>query len=47
MTLPQYRELAAYWRKFPPAHLVLQAMTATPDSRPGDIGALLDVMPGR
>ncbi len=21
MTLPQYRELAAYWRKFPPIHL--------------------------
>jgi hypothetical protein len=23
MTMPQYRELAAYWRKFPPAHLLL------------------------
>jgi hypothetical protein len=23
MTLPQYAELAAYWRKFPPIHLLL------------------------
>jgi len=22
MTLPQYRELAAYWQKFPPIHLL-------------------------
>jgi len=22
MTLPQYRELAAYWQKFPPMHLL-------------------------
>ncbi len=26
MTMPQYRALAAYWRKFPPTHLLLAGM---------------------
>jgi hypothetical protein len=26
MTLPQYRELAAYWRKFPPMHLLFSSV---------------------
>ena len=26
MTLPQYRELAAYWQKFPPIHLLFSRL---------------------
>jgi hypothetical protein len=43
MTLPQYRDLAAYWRKCPPAHLILRALTATdaPAAAGADLGSLL------
>jgi hypothetical protein len=43
MTLPQYRELAAYWRKFPPAHVLLARLVGFKggDGRINDLGELL------
>lgn len=43
MTLPQFAELAAYWRKYPPLHLLLRSALAGKASPPpaGDLGALL------
>ncbi len=43
MTLPQYAELVAYWRKFPPTHLLLRAALGfgSPERDAGDLGALL------
>jgi hypothetical protein len=43
MTLPEFEELAAYWRKYPPAHLLLRAIAGfkNEDRRPNDLGGLL------
>jgi hypothetical protein len=43
MTLPQYRELAAYWRKFPPPHLLLTSLLVykSSEKRTNDLGELL------
>ena len=43
MTLPQYRELAAYWRKYPPAHVLLARLMGLKgdNGSPNDLGELL------
>jgi hypothetical protein len=43
MTLPQYRELAAYWQKFPPVHLILTRLLALKpgERKTNDLGELL------
>ncbi len=48
MTLPQYAELAAYWRRFPPSHLLLRAALGfKPPDPAADLGALLaEARPG-
>ncbi len=48
MTLPQYAQLAAYWRRFPPAHLLLRAALGfRPPEPAADLGALLaEARPG-
>ena len=49
MTLPQYAALAAYWRRFPPAHLLIRAAFGfkPPDRAASDLGALLaEARPG-
>jgi hypothetical protein len=42
MTIPQYLELAAYWRKYPPAHLLLRAALGYKANEPrtSDLGGL-------
>jgi hypothetical protein len=49
MTLVQYVDLAAYWRKCPPAHLLLRAAFGFTgeDRRKADLGSLLaETRPG-
>jgi hypothetical protein len=43
MTLPQYRELAAYWQKFPPIHLLIWKILGykAGEQRTNDLGGLL------
>jgi hypothetical protein len=43
MTLPQYRDLAAYWRHCPPAHLILLALCGAkaPAAGGADLGSLM------
>jgi hypothetical protein len=43
MTLPQYRELAAYWERFPPIHLLLAKLVQYKgnDSRTKDVSDLM------
>ncbi len=45
MTLPQYRELAAYWQKFPPIHLLFSKLLQYKDSarRTDDLSDLMAV----
>lgn len=49
MTLPQYADLAAYWRKYPPIHLLVRATLGFTgeERRSADLGDLLaEVGPG-
>jgi hypothetical protein len=45
MTLPQYRELAAYWQKFPPIHLLFSSPVAYKGDgrRTNDLSGLMAV----
>lgn len=45
MTLPQYRELAAYWRRYPPAHLLLGKLLGFKAEERGS-GNLSDLLAG-
>jgi hypothetical protein len=49
MTLPEYLELAAYWKKNPPLHLLIRAFLdykGRDETRTSDLGLLLaDVGP--
>ncbi len=49
MDLTQYAELAAYWRRFPPTHLLIRAALGfkQPDRAVSDLGALMaEARPG-
>jgi hypothetical protein len=45
MTLPQYRELAAYWRKSPPVHLLFSNLVRYKGdgNRTNDLSDLISV----
>jgi len=45
MTLPQYRELAAYWRRSPPTHLLLAKLLGF-KAEDGGAGDLLELLAG-
>ena len=40
MTLPEYQELAAYWRHHPPAHLLLGALFKPKREKRGNLADL-------
>ena len=43
MTLPQYRELAAYWQKFPPPHLFFAKLMQGSGKQPNDLSDLVNI----
>jgi hypothetical protein len=46
MTLPEYAELAAYWRRFPPTHLLLGKILGYRADEQGtnDLSDLIDLI---